>query len=147
MDGYNFENNYNTGYTQTNSTPDLQGYQHQPVRCPGKEIIGMVFGINSIAWGGLGLLFSWIPFYGMIFSFIWGGLFGIGCGIVALIMHKQVHEVAEEISGKVDTGKKLAVPGIILGGVGMVVSILVIIFMIAIVGIGAFASATSSYRP
>ena len=67
MDGYNFENNYNTGYTQTNQTPDLQGYQHQPVRCPGKEIIGMVFGINSIAWGGLGLLFSWIPFYGMIF--------------------------------------------------------------------------------
>ena len=130
--------------------PDLQGFNRVPKKCPGKEIVGFVFGINSIAWGALGLLFSWIPFYGMIFSFIWGGLFGVGCGIVALVMHKKVHEEAEEIGGKIETGKKLAIPGIIIGAVGCVVSVVVLIFVIAIVGIGAIGSISSmsnSYHP
>ena len=72
MDGYNYNNN---GYVnQAAPAQDLQGYQHQPVRCPGKEIVGFVFGINALVWGILGALFSWIPFYGLIFSGIWGGV-------------------------------------------------------------------------
>ena len=143
MDGYNYNNN---GYVnQAGPAQDLQGYQHQPVRCPGKEITGLVFGINALVWGILGTLFSWIPFYGMIFSVIWGGM-GIGCGIVAIIMHKQVHEVAEEITNKVETGKKLAIPGIVIDAIGIVISVIVIIFMVAILGVSAFAAA-SQYRP
>ena len=130
--------------------PDLQGFNRVPKKCPGKEIVGFVFGINSLAWGILGLLFSWIPIYGMIFSFIWGGLFGVGCGIVALVMNKKVHEEAEEFTGKAETGKKLAVPGIIVGILGCVVSIVVLIVFVLILGIGAVGSISSmsnSYYP
>ena len=128
---------------------DLQGFNREKVKCPGKEIISFVFGINSLAWGALGLLFSWIPIYGIIFSFIWGVIFGVGCGIVAIVMHKKVHEEAEEFTGKAETGKKLAIPGIILGIVGFVVSILVIIVFVAIVGVGAVSSLSSysNYTP
>lgn len=143
MDGYNYNSN---GYVNpAGPAQDLQGYQHQPVRCPGKEIVGFVFGINALVWGILGTMFSWIPFYGMIFSVIWGGM-GIVCGIVALTMHKQVHEVAEEISNKIENGKKMAIPGIIVGAVGIVISILVFVLMIVVVGASAFAS-FSQYKP
>ena len=144
MDGYNYDNN-NNYMNQAGPAPDLQGYQHQPVRCPGKEITGLVFGINALVWGILGTMFSWIPFYGMIFSVIWGGM-GIGCGIVAIMMHKQVHEIAEEITNKVETGKKLAVPGIIIGAIGIAISVIVIICMIIFVGVAGFAAFTQN-RP
>ena len=107
MDGFNDQNN--TGYTdpgyaqdgytqpqytqpqytqpQYTQTPDMGAYnqvnteyQSGATKCPGKEITGFILGINSIVWGGLSLLCGFIPFYGMIFAFIWGG-FGIGFGI------------------------------------------------------------------
>ena len=146
---------YNQGFTQAGYDPnqgayqqpaDLQGFNRVPTKCPGKEIAGLVLGINSLVWGILGLLFSWIPIYGMIFSFIWGGLMGVGCGIATNILHKKVHEEAEEITGKIETAKKLAVPGIILGIVGCVISIIVLIVFVIILGAGA-VGALSNYRP
>ncbi len=141
MDGYNYNDN---GYTNQ-PAQDLQGYKHEPVRCPGKEIVGFVFGINALVWSILGTMFCWIPMYGIIFSVIWGGM-GIICGIVTLVMHKQVHEVAEEISNKIENGKKMAIPGIIVGAVGIVISIVVMIVMVAVVGVAAFSSFSQS-RP
>ena len=155
MDGFNDQNN--TGYSdpayaqpQYAQTPDMgaygqvnNGYQTTgATKCPGKEITGFILGINSIVWGGLGLLCSFIPFYGMIFAFIWGG-FGIGFGIATNILHKKVHEEATEITNKIETGKKLATPGIILSIVAMVLSTIVTIVLFAI-GVGAAVIGSSS---
>ena len=168
MDGFNDQNN--TGYTdpgyaqdgytqqytqpqytqpQYTQTPDMGAYnqvnteyQSGATKCPGKEITGFILGINSIVWGGLSLLCGFIPFYGMIFAFIWGG-FGIGFGIATNILHKKVHEEATEITNKIETGKKLATPGIILSIVAMVLSTIVTIVLFAI-GVGAAVIGSSS---
>lgn len=146
---------YNQGFTQPGYDPnqaayqqpaDLQGFNRVPTKCPGKEIAGLVLGINSLVWGVLGLLFCWIPFYGMLFSFIWGGIFGIGCGVAANILHKKVHEEAEVITSKIETAKKLALPGIITGIAGMVISVVVLIGFIVLVGASAIGT-MMNYRP
>ena len=165
MDGFNDQNNTgytNPGYAQEGyaqpqytqpeytQTPDMgafsqtnTGYQTGATKCPGKEITGFILGINSIVWGGLSLLCGFIPFYGMIFAFIWGA-FGIGFGIATNILHKKVHEEATEITNKIETGKKLALPGIILSIVAMVISVVVFIVVVLILGVAAVGSASQS---
>ena len=57
--------------------------------------------------------------------------------------HKKVHEEATEITNKIETGKKLATPGIILSIVAMVLSTIVTIVLFAI-GVGAAVIGSSS---
>lgn len=113
------------------------------VKCPGKEITGMVLGINSLAWSIFGLFFGWIPFYGMIFGIVYG-IIGIGCGIATNIIHNKVLEQATVITNKIRNGKKLATAGIIVGAVAIGLSIIIgIVWIVA--GVGAISQYGSSY--
>ena len=47
------------GYDASYTMPDLQGFQEEPIRCPGKEIVALVFGINALFWGVFAVLFCW----------------------------------------------------------------------------------------
>ncbi|MCR4814734.1 MAG: hypothetical protein K5879_07900 [Lachnospiraceae bacterium] len=160
MDGFNGQNN--TGYSDPGYSQDpytqpytqmpgqgmygqgnVQGYQTGEIKCPGKEIAGLVLGINAIVWGGLGAVFGLMPFYGLIFGFIWGG-FGIGFGIATNILHKKVHEQANVITSKIETGKKLATIGIVLSIVGMVISVIAAIIIGLLFGISVFSAASQS---
>ena len=110
----------------------------QPVgtKCPGKEITGLVMGIASLVEGIATVTCGWIPIYGIIYAIIFG-LFGIGTGVAANILHKKVHEEATIITKKIETGKKLAVPGIILSAVGIGLSITIGIIVCAAIGTAA----------
>lgn len=108
-------------------------------RCPGKEIAGLVMGIVSLSEGVLAAICGIIPVYGIIYAVIFG-LFAIGLGIAAIVLHKKVHEQATVITNKIEIGRKLAIPGIITGGAGMVLSILITIAVCA-AGVAAFSGA------
>ena len=113
------------------------------VKCPGKEITGMVLGINSLAWSIFGLFFGWIPLYGMIFGIVYG-IIGIGCGIATNIIHNKVLEQATVITNKIRNGKKLATAGIIVGAIAIGLSIIIGIVCI-VAGVGAISKYGSSY--
>ncbi|MBR3636638.1 MAG: hypothetical protein IKN45_01830 [Lachnospiraceae bacterium] len=159
MDGFN--NNNFDGYgqdpnaqaytatpepsTQSYTDPSMQTFTNasEPIKCPGKEIAGLILGINAIFWSGLGTLLGCIPVYGLIFACIWNA-FGIGTGIAAMVLHKKVHEQATEISNKIETGKKLGLIGIIVGIAGIVIAIIVFIVLVVIIGVGAVGGAATS---
>lgn len=126
------------------SQPDLQGFKREPVKCPGKEITGLILGINSLVWSVLGTSMGCLPVYGLMFSIIWG-LFGIGFGIAAIILNKKVHEQAEEYTNKIEIAKKLSVAGIIVAAVGIVISIIVNVVLVAIYGV-SLATMMSTYN-
>ena len=131
--------------TQSYTDPSMQTFTNasEPIKCPGKEIAGLILGINAIFWSGLGTLLGCIPVYGLIFACIWNA-FGIGTGIAAMVLHKKVHEQATEISNKIETGKKLGLIGIIVGIAGIVIAIIVFIILVVIVGVGAVGGAATS---
>ncbi len=105
-------------------------------RCPGKEIAGLVLGINALVWSVLGAFFSWMPFYGLIFGLIWGG-FGVGFAIATNILYKKVMEQATIITNKIHTGKKLAKAGLIVGIIAMALSVVICIIWVGIIGAAA----------
>ena len=125
--------------------PNLQGFQQQVAKCPAKEIACLVCGISSLVWSVLGTLLGCFPVYGIIFAVIWGG-FGIGFGIAANILNKKVHEQADEFTNKIEIGKKLATAGIIVGAIGMVLSIIATIVIIAVWGAAAATSIFSTMQ-
>lgn len=105
-------------------------------RCPGKEISGLVLGINSIFWSAFGLIFCWYAALGITY-----GVIGIVCGIVALVLHKKVMEQATVITKKIKVAKTLGTIGIIVGAVLIVLSIILLIVFITLgVGMGALGS-------
>ena len=125
-------NNYNAAYN--NTTPayytGYQDYQVKPVRCPGKEIVGLVFGINALVWGVLALLFCWHPMIGTIYA-----LSAIAYSVVTFVMDKQIGEKAEEISSKIIYGKRMAIAGMIIGIVAIGITVvIVLVFGVAVVG-------------
>ena len=123
---------------QFNTQQTYNPYQQQaPVgtRCPGKEITGLVLGINSLVWSVLAAMFCWMPFYGLIFGLIYG-LFGIGFAIATNILHGKVMEQATITTKKIHTGKKLAKAGLIVGIIAIALSILFFV-----IWIGAFGAA------
>ena len=113
------------------------GYRNSEpvVRCPGKEITGMILGINSLLWGSLGLFFCWH----IVIAIVYGG-FGIGFGIAATILRKKVHEVANQITKKIEIGGKLGIAGIVCGAVSIVLGIM---FVILIASVGIFGLSLS----
>ncbi len=146
QDAYQQQNYYETPQNTTyQSQPNLQGFQREVAKCPGKEIAGLVCGINAIVWSALGTVCGCIPVYGIIFAVIWG-LFGIGFGIAAIVLHKKVHEQAEEITSKIETGKKLGTAGIIVGAAGIVISIIALILMVSIWGVAIGSSVINSVQ-
>lgn len=100
----------------------ITNYNTTETRCPGKEIVGMVFGINALVWGVFGAIFCW--FLPIAITF---GIIGIGCGITAMIMHSKVHQQATVITNKIETGKKLGIAGLITGSAAIIISITVTI--------------------
>ncbi len=104
------------------------------VKCPGKEITGMILGINALVWSVLGAMFCWMPLYGIIFGTLYP-LMGIGCGVAANILHKKVLEQATVTTKKIHIGKKLATAGIIVGAVSIGLAIMFLIIWIA-AGVG-----------
>ena len=84
----------NTIYTQE---PYQQISRTSEVKCPGKEIYGLVFGINALVWGILALMLAWIPFYGLFFGGIYG-TFGIVFAIVTFVLSNKVFEQATVIT-------------------------------------------------
>lgn len=134
-------------YQQPVQQPVQQAYNYNPgmqpmgVRCPGKEITGLIMGIGSLVEGVAAAIFGMIPIYGIIYAIIFG-LFGLGLGITAILLHKKVHEQATVITKKIEIGKKLAIPGIITSGAGMALSILISTIVCA-AGIAAFSGANS----
>lgn len=108
----------------------------KPVGCPGKEITGMILGINALTWPVLGLMFCIIPISGGIISIVYG-LLGVGCAIPAMILYNKVNEQADYMTKKIITGRKLAIAGLIVGAVGVFMGILAICLWVAGIGIGA----------
>ena len=109
------DNNYN------------QAYYTEPVRCPGKEITSMVFGINALVWGVFGLVFCWHIVLAIVY-----GVVGIGCGITAIVLFKQVKNIATVITKKGEVGNKLGIAGLICSILAIVISILVLIVLISL---------------
>lgn len=106
---------YNNG-NNTYVTPE--------VKCPGKEITGMILGINALLFGIFAIAFGWIPFgigviYGIVFA-----LFGIGTGIAAIVLWSKVCQQATVTTRKGLIGKNLGLAGIIVSGCGIVFSII-----------------------
>ena len=137
---YNMQNPYdaqNTYAGQNMNTANYnygnpyQGNAQAPVVCPGKEITSMVFGINALVWGIFSAFFCWHIICAAIY-----GLMSIGCGIVALVLHKKVLEEATFTTKKVALGKKLGIAGIICSAIAIVLSIIVLMAIIAL-GVGS----------
>ena len=111
----------NTVYVQQGETSPTAATS-APKRCPGKEITGLVLGINALVWPIIGLCCCALPISGGILSIIYG-LFGIGFGIAAAILYNKCIEQADYITKKITIGKKLGIAGIIVGAVGIVLGI------------------------
>lgn len=120
----------NTVYVQQEGTAGASSATSAPKRCPGKEIAGMVLGINGLAWPVIGLFCCVIPVSGGIIGIIYG-MIGIGCSIAAIILHNKCVEQADYITKKIVIGKKLAIAGLICGGVGIVLGIVSIVAWVA----------------
>lgn len=137
MDEYNYTDSTNEEYSYTSAPAENFNYDTTstaPVRYPGKEIAVLILGINSLVWAALSIFCVWIPFYGLIFLAVWGGI-SLACTIVCNKYYKTVTTFATETTSKLHTGKKLAKIGTILlivdaaiCVISCLISILVIVF-------------------
>ena len=148
---YQQQNYQQAGYQQTvYQQPVSQPMYQQPVdstvvKCPGKEITGMVLGINSLVWSVFAIMFCWMPFYGIVFGIIYG-LMGIGCGIATNVLHKKVLETATLITNKIRRGKGMATAGIIIGAIGIGLAIVFcIVWVAAGIGLSKYGVGSHSY--
>lgn len=135
---YGANQTYNGGYNT--AAPTYSKANTNVVRCPGKEISGLVCGIMSIFYGAFGVLFCWHP--AIAFSF---GIIAIGNGIPAIILNKQVKKIATLMTKKTTIGKNLGVAGIICGAVAMVLDIIVILVLVGLYGTLLYESLLYSY--
>lgn len=137
---YGWNGGYSTDtYGQGNSAP---------VKCPGKEITGMIFGISALIWGVIGIIMGFVGIavagtiqryssylgsyrgsvasassqvyvYGFVYAFM-----AIGCAIVTIVLRGKIFAVAQEISNKIKIGFGLAIAGLITGGIGLLLTII-----------------------
>lgn len=104
-------------------------YNNQPTtyvaetKCPGKEIAGLVLGINSLVFGIFAVIFGWIPLIGVAYGIIFA-LMGIGVGIPAVVLWSKVLQQATVTTKKGLIGKNLGLAGIIVSACGVVISII-----------------------
>lgn len=126
---------------QVNVNVQAPAYQAAPkkeVVFPGREIVGLVFGIFACISGVIAL-FTAFPVYGW---FIGGfnGILGIIYAIVAKSQWGKIKKEATSYTGKIKTGNGFATAGLIMSILGIVfgviVAIVLIVLMIAGVGVG-----------
>ncbi len=136
MDGFNGYNRFDEDQGYATNYERFRAARRQPSKCPGKEITAMIFGINTLFWSVLALLFCWFPL--CCFIYVIGAVI---MAAVVFVLHNRVMLEAEVTTKKVHIGKKLAVAGLIVGGVAL---LLTIIFM-AGCGMSVFNGATNGY--
>lgn len=114
---------------------------------PGREIVGLLFGIGSLISGICGL-FTIVPFYGWIFGGI-TAVFGIIYAIVAKVQWSTIKKNATSFTGKIKAGNGMATAGLILSIIGIVggiiVGVIVILAAAGIVGAGLLDSLGYSF--
>ena len=114
---------------------------------PGREIVGLVFGISALISGIFALLTAWFPIYGWIF----GGICAV-CGIIDVIVTKvqwgTIKKNTTSYSNKIKKGNGMATAGLILSIlsiVGVIISVVVVIVIVAAVGASDISSILSSF--
>ncbi len=126
----------NTIYTQE---PYQQISRTPEVKCPGKEISGLVFGINALVWGILALMLAWIPFYGLFFGGIYG-TFGIVFAIVTFVLSNKVFFYLSVITNKIKNGKKLARAGLIISIIAVCLAIaFTVLWVVILISVSGYA--------
>jgi hypothetical protein len=122
------------------------------VKCPGKEITGMVFGISALLMGIITIILGIVSVsVGATFGrhsvysygratmanasaqvYVYGivyGLMAVAFAVVAMVLRGKVMAQATEITGKIKAGFGMAIAGIITGGFGLFLTIVGIILM------------------
>ncbi|MBR6095285.1 MAG: hypothetical protein IKP92_09735 [Lachnospiraceae bacterium] len=130
---------------QVNVNVQAPAYQQAPQKTvvfPGREIVGLLFGIGSLI-SGLVALLTWFPVYGWIGGGI-NAVFGIVYAIVAKSQWAKVKKEATSYTGKIKAGNGMATAGLIMSILGIVTAIIVGIILVVIVGLGAVGSLGSS---
>ena len=109
---------------------------------PGKEIVGLVFGIFSLINGICGLAIV-IPIYGWIF----GGICAVSGIIYAIVAKSQwgtIKKNATSYTNKIKTGNGLATAGLIISILAIVIGIIVLILFILVAALGVGGSILDS---
>jgi hypothetical protein len=125
---------------QVNVNVQAPAYQQAPQKTvvfPGREIVGLLFGIGALFSGFFALL-TFFPIYGWIGGGI-NAVFGIVYAIVAKSQWAKIKKEATSYTGKIKAGNGMATAGLIMCILGIVGAIIVGIIMIilAALGIGA----------
>ena len=128
-------------YTQPVYTQPVQNVAE--VKYPGKEIIGLVFGIFALIHGLIGL-YTIVPVYGWIAGGI-NAVMAIIFAIVAKSMWGTIKKNATSYSGKIKAGNGMATAGLILAIIGIVGAIIIAVIAIIIVAVGGGASFLTQY--
>ena len=105
---------------------------------PGKEIIGLVFGIFSLFHALIGL-YTLVPVYGWIAGGA-NAVLGIVYAIVAKSMWGTIKKNATSYTGKIKTGNGLATAGLIIGIISIAGAIVIAVAAVIIVAVGGGAS-------
>lgn len=124
---------YNDDFSKNNvyeTSPNAYGtYRVNEIKCPGKEIAGMVLGIFSLFYGVFAVFFFWYVILSVVFA-----LFAAGTGIAAMVLNNKVKEQATVMTKKTTIGKNLGIAGMICGIVAVILSIIFFIVAITIFG-------------
>lgn len=98
--------------------------EYQPeVRCPGKEITGMILGIASTVWGILSLIFCWMPIEGLIIDIVYA-LFVLGFSIATFILNAKVRKEATVVTKKITFGVIMAIIGLVITAIAIVLAVI-----------------------
>ena len=122
---------------QVNVNVAAPAYQQAPQKTvvfPGREIVGLLFGIGAL-FSGLIALFTWVPIYGWIGGGI-NAVFGIVYAIVAKVQWGKIKKEATSYTGKIKAGNGMATAGLIMSILGIVGAIIVGIIMIILAALG-----------
>lgn len=130
-------------YTQPVQQPVYTQEPENKVVYPGKEIIGLVFGVFSLIHGLVGL-YTLFPVYGWIAGGI-NAVLAIIYAIVAKSMWGTIKKNATSFTGKIKAGNGMATAGLVLAIVSIVGAIIIGVIFIVIIAVGGGASVLSSY--
>ena len=109
----------------TESAPQLEATKK--VKYPGKENVGLIFGIISLI-NGICSLVGVFPVYGWIIGVICA-VNGIACAIVALIQWGIIKKNTTSYSNKILTGVGLAIGGLFFS-VLIIAALILLLFVI-----------------